>query len=73
MALEDYWVDDAPQLNGDHEVHTERCVRLPKYDRRTSLGVHGDCWDALEKAKLYYLQVNGCKRCSRGCHVPLDS
>ena len=67
-----YWVDDAPQLNGNHEVHVESCVYLPNYDRRTSLGAHADCWEALAKAKAYFDRVNGCKRCSTGCHTPLD-
>lgn len=72
MARHAYWVDDAAQLNGAHEVHTERCVYLPAYDRRTPLGSHSDCWGALERAKRRYRQVNGCKRCSLGCHTPLD-
>lgn len=73
MASGTYWVEDEVQLNGDHLVHAESCVHLPRYESRTALGTHADCWDALEHAKLYYNQVNGCHYCSRGCHVALDS
>tara|TARA_R110002072_G_scaffold303135_2_gene495230 strand:- start:20393 stop:20596 length:204 start_codon:yes stop_codon:yes gene_type:complete len=56
------------QSNGDHEVHTTTCIFLPIKENRISLGEFFDCSDAIEKAKDYYEQVNGCFFCSRLCH-----
>lgn len=72
MASAEYWVSDEALLNGTHEIHDHACARLPPEMRRTSLGVHIDCWDALEHAKMFYNQVNGCPECTPICHRPLD-
>jgi hypothetical protein len=45
---------------------------LPLEARRTSLGVHIDFRDALEHARMFYDQVNGCPECIPTCHRPLD-
>lgn len=72
MASAEYWVNDEALLNGTHEIHDYLCIRLPPEARRTPLGVHIDCWDALERARSYYDRVNGCPRCTPTCHRPLD-
>ncbi len=72
MARHAYWVNDEARLNGTHEVHDEDCLQLPRESDRTPLGTHVDCWDALERAKSYYNDVNGCPRCSPTCHRSLD-
>lgn len=72
MASASYWVNDEPLLSGVHVVHHEDCIKLPVTDIRTPLGIHLDCWDALEHAKVYYNNVNGCSLCAPTCHRPLD-
>jgi hypothetical protein len=59
MASAEYWVNDEALLNGTHEIHDNACVRLPLEARRTSLGVHIDCRNAPEHARMSYDQVSG--------------
>lgn len=62
-----YYVNKKPQVNGDHEVHKEGCMRLP-----VSVLYVGDflnCNDALEEAKKLYPEVNACYWCSTKCHT----
>lgn len=62
-----YYVNDKAQLNGDHEVHVEGCNYMPS--NKTYLGDHTNCRSAVQQAKLYYRQSNGCAFCSRECHT----
>lgn len=64
-----YYVNKNAQDNGDHEVHTDSCRFLPKDENRIYLGYHASCHSAVEKAKDYYNQVNGCIHCSKPCHT----
>lgn len=64
-----YYVNDNSQTNRDHEVHQEGCSWMPKQENRTYLGYHSTCKSAVEKAKEYYSQVNGCFYCSKECHT----
>ncbi|HBF19523.1 MAG: hypothetical protein CMI36_13255 [Owenweeksia sp.] len=65
--MKKYYVNNRAQANGDHEVHDEDCHYLPS-DRKY-LGLHNHCRSAVEAAKAYYRQVNGCKFCSEDCHT----
>lgn len=67
MAL--YYVNKKAQTNGDHEVHTYNCTFLPNEENRIYLGSFDNCNDAVNAAKKYYSQVNGCYWCSRDCHT----
>jgi hypothetical protein len=62
-----YYVHTVPQDNGDHEVHTESCSRLPV--SRKYLGYFDGCAGAVAEAKKTYVQSNGCYYCSRACHT----
>ncbi|KMY68665.1 hypothetical protein AAU61_03320 [Desulfocarbo indianensis] len=67
MAL--YFVNKNAQANGDHEVHTSDCQYLPKSENRIKLGHFSNCRDAVQEAKKYYNQVDGCYYCSSPCHT----
>ncbi len=66
--MEKYYVSKNKQDNGDHEVHKETCDWLPKVENRIYLGWHSYCVSAVNEAKKYYSQVNGCYYCSINCH-----
>lgn len=64
-----YYVNKNAQANGDHEVHTLACDRLPDEKNRIYLGDFRECHEAVKEAKKYFYQVNGCYWCSRACHT----
>lgn len=67
--MKEYYVNNRAQSNGDHEVHDEDCRYLPLPQNRTYLGKFLTCKPAVEKAKSYHKQVNGCSTCSLSCHT----
>ncbi|OGQ89406.1 MAG: hypothetical protein A2464_06365 [Deltaproteobacteria bacterium RIFOXYC2_FULL_48_10] len=67
MAL--YYVNKNQQQNGDHEVHKTGCTYLPNPENRIFLGDYDSCYPAVQKAKAYFSQVNGCYYCSYACHT----
>lgn len=62
-----YYVNQNAQSNGDHEVHVEGCLYMPS--SKTALGSFSSCAPAVQEAKKYYSQVNGCYHCSYACHT----
>lgn len=64
-----YYVNKNAQPNGDHEVHTSHCSRLPDEANRLYLGLFSNCHDAVREAKKYYAQSDGCYYCSNPCHT----
>lgn len=62
-----YYVNQDAQANGDHEVHKSSCNYLPS--ARTYLGQFARCQEAVQEAKKYYRQSNGCYWCSPQCHT----
>lgn len=66
--MESYYVNTNSQANGDHEVHTSTCNHLPSIENRQYLGVFGNCEDAVQEAKKYFAQADGCYYCSKPCH-----
>ena len=66
--MPEYYVNDNPQDNGDHEVHKEGCSWLDLVNSKTDLGFHLTCSTAVEKAKEIYPTADGCKHCSIECH-----
>jgi len=64
-----YYVNRNAQPNGDHEVHKTGCTYMPDANNRTYLGEHSTCQSAVQKAREYFSQVNGCYFCSRECHT----
>lgn len=64
-----YYVNKTAQANGDHEVHTSTCSRLPAETNRIDLGDFTDCASAVAAARKHYTQVNGCYHCANACHT----
>lgn len=62
-----YYVNNQAQANGDHEVHREECVYLPK--NLSFLGTFSSCKGAVDAAKKMYPRANGCKYCANDCHT----
>lgn len=63
-----YYVNTNSQPNGDHEVHTEGCSRLPLPQNRKYLGEFTSCEPAVREAKKTYPTADGCFYCCRPCH-----
>ena len=64
-----YYVNMDAQPNGEHEVHTSSCSRLPSIQYRVYLGDFVSCRPAVTEAKTYYPHVNGCRACCHACHT----
>lgn len=64
-----YYVNKNAQTNGDHEVHKEGCSVMPEPQNQLYLGDFIGCHSAVQEAKKYYPQSNGCKICSPACHT----
>ena len=65
--MPNYYVSHRAQENGDHEVHAQYCAYLPA--DLLYLGNFATCYEAVERARELYRQVNGCFWCSRSCHT----
>ena len=64
-----YYVNKNAQDNGDHEVHESGCSFMPEPENRIYLGDFTSCAPAVEEAKKYYQQSNGCYFCAEACHT----
>ena len=64
-----FYVNKNAQNNGDHEVHTTGCNFMPLAANRIHLGDFTSCRVAVQEAKKYYTQSNGCFFCSNECHT----
>lgn len=64
-----YYVNRNAQDNGDHEVHVTGCSFMPAEHNRQYLGDFSNCWPAVNEARKYYPQSNGCYYCSRECNT----
>lgn len=67
--MPNYYVNKNAQTNGDHEVHTASCSRLPLPVNRISLGSFTTCTEAIKEAKKTYSKSNGCYYRSSSCHT----
>ncbi|MAS56153.1 MAG: hypothetical protein CMJ44_16300 [Pimelobacter sp.] len=69
--MPNYCVNKVAQSNGDHEVHDTTAAKwcLPNPANRQDLGLHAGCVSAVQSAKNYYSQVNGCRWCAPNCHT----
>ncbi|MGF6849957.1 hypothetical protein QFZ51_005192 [Chitinophaga sp. W3I9] len=66
---QNYYVNNNPQLNGDHEVHVSTCEYFPMMYNRTYLGGFETCQEAVREATKRYKKANGCIHCCRLCHT----
>lgn len=67
-VVEEYFVNNYAQDNGDHEVHTRSCYWRHMGENMRSLGVFDKCQDAVKAAKYIFPQADGCKFCCPECH-----
>ncbi|TLF29174.1 hypothetical protein FE256_13150 [Microbacterium sp. 5K110] len=62
---------NAQTSSGDHEVHdlasTMGCLPAPL--NRLDLGYHATCSGAVQAARSYYRDVDGCYHCAYACHT----
>lgn len=65
--MDNYYVNNNAQSNGDHEVHKDGCSYMPS--SKISLGKFSDCHGAVKAAKGYYTKSNGCRYCCSACHT----
>lgn len=65
--MPNYYVSHQSQINGDHEVHAQNCMYLPR--DLQYLGNFASCDEALSRARELYRQINGCFWCARSCHT----
>ena len=63
-----YLVNKIPQPTGEHEVHKIICDHLPEYYNRQNLGEFNSCQEAVQAARRYYSNVDGCAYCCPACH-----
>ncbi len=68
--MPNYCVNSNAQQTDEHEVYdTGNCSYLPDISNQIDLGWHPDCKSAVNKAKQYYSNVDGCKHCVPDCHT----
>lgn len=65
--MDEYFVNTGTDNQGDHEVHKAGCAWMPS--STIALGLHAGCFSAVQEAKRYYSQTNGCAFCSPLCHT----
>lgn len=61
-----------PKPNGDYLVHNlNSCLYVPEVSEQIGLGEHETCVGAVSAAKILFpeVQVNGCPRCAKKCHI----
>ncbi|ADQ80892.1 hypothetical protein Palpr_2762 [Paludibacter propionicigenes WB4] len=66
--MENFYVNIDAQPNGDHEVHSAKCLYFHTLENRKYLGIFRTCTDAVAFAKNIYPQANGCYYCCRAAH-----
>lgn len=64
-----YFVNKNSQNDGTHEVHNESCYRLPELANRIFLGSFNNGKQAVNEAKKYYSNVDGCFYCCGEAHT----
>jgi hypothetical protein len=70
MPLNNWYVNDNAQPNGDHEVHQDGCHWLAQARSKSYLGLYDNCREPVIKARVYhYSQSNGCAFCAPYCHT----
>jgi hypothetical protein len=68
---QNYYVHTTTDQNGEYEVHTDDCVKLPSILNREYLGLFDNCKKAITKAEEKgYKPADGCWFCCRECHTP---
>lgn len=66
--MKNYYLSTYVKNNGNYEVHSLDCYFLPKQEHRILLGFFDDGKDALNAAKKYKSNIEGCKFCIPECY-----
>jgi len=61
--MDKYYVDKSVQLDGNHALHKEGCGMYISQNNKFHIGVLSDCDQAVEKARLLFSNIEGCKDC----------
>ncbi len=67
MMEQTYVVTTAPELDGVHFLHSNKCQVLPDHDLE-ELGTFDTCKPAFEKAAETYAPLNVCALCCPDCY-----
>ena len=67
MTLQEYYVNQHAQKNGDHEVHVSTCRYRKEGRHMMYLGRYKDCADAITDARKLYPSADGCYFCCHDC------
>jgi len=67
LKLSKYYLNKNAQSNGDHEVHKFGCKYMPNENNRISLGSFSHSYEAIKRAREYFLAVNGGYNCLPDC------
>ena len=62
-----YYLNNHPQVDGTHEVHSEDCFYLQFVYSKRDLGYHINCQSAVDSARKIYPTADGCRICSEEC------
>ena len=65
--MDRYYVNTTAQRTGEHEVHKRGCRYFPVSFK--SLGAFATCHQAVQAARTFYDNVDGCATCSPLCHT----
>jgi hypothetical protein len=63
-----FYANVKPKPNGDIEIHTQSCNRLPNFKNRILLGIFNNSFDAIRKAKERFSTAIGCLYCCNECN-----
>lgn len=64
-----YYVNANAQPTGEHEVHTQSCTHGATFLNRRDLGYQLDGRFAVQAARNYYQNVDGCMYCCPEAHT----
>ena len=64
-----YVANKNAQNTGEHEIHAWNCEWLPQRTNQVKLGDFNKCEDALQEARRYFRNVDGCFYCCNACHT----
>lgn len=62
-------MDDTHNPNLHHEVHTEEHANTLGIKNKKYLGYFSNCKFAVEKAKGFYSDADGCSTCCKECNT----
>lgn len=65
-----YYLSTEPNNDGDHEIHTRECSKIPSFHKRLYLGPFNNGHEALGLAKVSHSKSVICQACQNVSLVP---